>query len=45
MSNTPQRDKNQKVEKVAFNLSVWAWVAAAVVVGITTIWYYRGVLF
>lgn len=45
MSNTPQHDQNKKVENVAFKFSVWASVAAAIIVGIVTIWYYRGILF
>ena len=45
MSSTPQHDKNQKAENVAFKLSVWVSVAAAVIVGIIAVWYYRGILF
>lgn len=43
MTNTPESKENDKIERAAFKYTVWVSVGVIVILGIITIWYYRGV--
>jgi hypothetical protein len=35
-------EQNDKIQRVAFKYSVWVSVGVTLIIGIITIWYYRG---